>query len=153
MKYVELIKDGRNRVIKVVAITAGDLVVTDKGQLIQIINNKAVSLIPKGSWALYESPALIKRASKKNAKALFMKEMFLSPELRAVVRMEKAARTDVVRKLWNYIKREGLQDTKNRRNINSDDKLKPVFGKAVVSMFEMTALVTKHMSDKPFKVK
>ena len=75
------------------------------------------------------------------------------PYVATEVTMPAGSQADVVRKLWNYIKREGLQDTKNRRNINSDDKLKPVFGKAVVSMFEMTALVTKHMSDKPFKVK
>jgi chromatin remodeling complex protein RSC6 len=52
----------------------------------------------------------------------------------------------VTKKIWQYIKRHGLQDKKNRRNINADDKLKPVFGgKSQVSMFEMTKLVNKHL--------
>jgi len=55
-------------------------------------------------------------------------------------------RTEVTKKIWAYIKRNGLQDKKNRRNINADDKLKPVFGgKSQVSMFEMTKLVNKHL--------
>ena len=55
-------------------------------------------------------------------------------------------RTEVTKKLWAYIKRNGLQDAKNRRKINADDKLKPVFGgKGQVSMFEMTKLVNKHL--------
>ena len=55
-------------------------------------------------------------------------------------------RTEVTKKLWAYIKKNGLQDAKNRRNINADDKLKPVFGgKKTVSMFEMTKLVSKHL--------
>ena len=55
-------------------------------------------------------------------------------------------RTEVTKKLWAYIKKNGLQDSKNKRNINADDKLKPVFGgKKTVSMFEMTKLVSKHL--------
>jgi chromatin remodeling complex protein RSC6 len=55
-------------------------------------------------------------------------------------------RTEVTSKLWAYIKKNGLQDPKNKRNINADDKLKPVFGgKKVVNMFEMTKLVSKHL--------
>ena len=55
-------------------------------------------------------------------------------------------RTEVTKKIWAYIKKNGLQDKKNRRMINADDKLKPVFGnKAKVSMFEMTKLVNKHI--------
>ena len=55
-------------------------------------------------------------------------------------------RTEVTKKIWAYIKRNNLQDKKNRRNINADDKLKPVFGgKSQVSMFEMTKLVNKHL--------
>jgi chromatin remodeling complex protein RSC6 len=56
-------------------------------------------------------------------------------------------RTQVISKLWAYIKRNGLQDNKNRRNINADDKLRPVFGgKSQVSMFDMTKLVNRHLS-------
>jgi chromatin remodeling complex protein RSC6 len=54
-------------------------------------------------------------------------------------------RTEVTKKLWQYIKRKGLQDSKNRRMINADDNLRPIFGRAQVSMFEMTRLVNKHL--------
>ena len=58
----------------------------------------------------------------------------------------EAPRTEITKKLWQYIKRNGLQDAKERRMINADDKLKPVFGgKGKVSMFEMTKLVNKHI--------
>ena len=64
----------------------------------------------------------------------------------AVVGATPLARTEVVKKLWAYIKKNGLQDAKNRRNINADDKLKVVFGgKTTVSMFDMTKLVSKHL--------
>ena len=64
-----------------------------------------------------------------------------------VVGTKPIPRTEVVKKLWIYIKKNGLQDKKNRRNINGDAKLKAVFGgKATVSMFEMTKLVSKHLN-------
>ena len=55
-------------------------------------------------------------------------------------------RTEITKKLWEYIKKHNLQDSANRRMINADDKLKVIFGKAQVSMFEMTKLVSKHIS-------
>ena len=72
----------------------------------------------------------------------------LAPEeVAAVIGAGAVPRTEVVKKLWVYIKKNGLQDAKNRRMINADDKLKPVFGgKAQVSMFDMTKLVSKHLS-------
>ena len=77
----------------------------------------------------------------------FMKPMKISEDLAAVVGKGPMPRSQVVKKLWVYIKKNGLQDKKNRRNINADAKLKKVFrGKAVVSMFEMTKLVSKHLS-------
>lgn len=77
----------------------------------------------------------------------FMKPMNVSADLAAVVGKGPMPRSEVVKKLWVYIKENGLQDTKNRRNINADDKLKKVFGgKGTVSMFEMTSLVSKHLS-------
>ena len=77
----------------------------------------------------------------------FMKPMKISEDLAAVVGKGPMPRTQVVKKLWAYIKKNGLQDKKNRRNINADENLKKVFkGKAVVSMFEMTKLVSKHLS-------
>ena len=73
----------------------------------------------------------------------------LNPDaaLGAVVGNKPLPRTEVVKKLWAYIKRNNLQDSQNKRNINADDKLKPIFGgKKQVSMFEMTKLVNKHLS-------
>jgi upstream activation factor subunit UAF30 len=81
------------------------------------------------------------------ANSAFMKEMKLSADLEAVVGKGPLPRSEVVKKLWAYIKKHGLQDSKNKRNINADDKLKKVFGgKGTVSMFEMTKLVSKHLS-------
>jgi chromatin remodeling complex protein RSC6 len=76
-----------------------------------------------------------------------MKPLNVSPELAAVVGQGPMPRPEVVKKLWAYIKKNGLQDAKNKRNINSDENLKKVFGgKATVNMFEMTKLVSKHLS-------
>jgi DNA topoisomerase-3 len=69
-----------------------------------------------------------------------------SPELAAVVGPEPLARTEVIKKLWDYIKANGLQDAKDKRAINADAKLRPVFGKPQVSMFELAGLVGKHLS-------
>jgi upstream activation factor subunit UAF30 len=77
----------------------------------------------------------------------FMKPLNLSEELEAVVGKGPMARSQVVKKLWEYIKKHNLQDPQNKRNINADDKLKAVFGgKTTVNMFEMTKLVSKHLS-------
>lgn len=86
-----------------------------------------------------------KKATKRTPNAGFMKALALSPELQAVIGKANAARTEVTKGLWAYIKKHGLQDAKNRRDINADDKLKAVFGKNKVNMFEMTKLVGKHM--------
>ena len=76
-----------------------------------------------------------------------MKPMKISPELAAVVGNGPMPRSEVVKKLWVYIKGKNLQDAQNKRNINADENLKKVFGgKATVSMFEMTKLVSKHLS-------
>ena len=77
----------------------------------------------------------------------FMKPMNISPELAAVVGKGPMPRSEVVKKLWAYIKKNNLQDPKNKRNINADENLKAVFGgKKTVNMFEMTKLVSKHLS-------
>lgn len=82
---------------------------------------------------------------KKNS--AFMKPMNISSELAEVVGKGPMPRSEVVKKLWVYIKKNGLQDAKNKRNINADEALKKVFGgKGTVSMFEMTKLVSKHLS-------
>lgn len=77
----------------------------------------------------------------------FMKPLNVSPELAAVVGAGPMPRSEVVKKLWVYIKKNNLQDPTNKRNINGDEALKKVFGgKATVNMFEMTKLVSKHLS-------
>jgi len=89
-----------------------------------------------------------KRAAGKKRKpnAAFMKPMMPTGPLAAVVGSSAMPRTEVTKKIWGYIKRNSLQDKKNRRMINSDEKLKPVFGgKSQVSMFEMTKLVSRYL--------
>ena len=85
-----------------------------------------------------------KTARKPNA--AFMKAMTPSAQLGAVVGESPMPRTEVTKKLWAYIKRNNLQDPKQRRMINADDKLRPIFKKDQVSMFDMTKLVNKHLS-------
>ena len=94
------------------------------------------------------APKAAKPAAKRKPNLAFMKPLTPSATLAAVVGAAPLARTEVVKKLWAYIKKNNLQDAKNRRNINADDKLMPVFGKKQVSMFEMTKLVSKHLTDK-----
>ena len=90
------------------------------------------------------APKKAKTARKPNA--AFMKALTPSAALSAVVGASPLPRTEVVKKLWAYIKKNKLQDAANRRMINADDKLRPIFGKPQVSMFEMTALVNKQVS-------
>jgi chromatin remodeling complex protein RSC6 len=73
------------------------------------------------------------------------KPLTLSPELEAVIGAGPLARTEVTKKLWEYIKKHDLQNPANKRNILADEKLKPLFGKDEVTMFEMTKLVSPHM--------
>lgn len=80
------------------------------------------------------------------ANSAFMKPMNLSPELEAVVGKGPMPRSEVVKQLWVYIKKNDLQNPQNKRNILADDKLKPIFGKDEVTMFEMTKLVSGHLS-------
>ena len=88
-----------------------------------------------------------KAGRKRTPSAAFMKPMQPSPQLAAVVGSSAMPRTEVTKKLWAYIKRNGLQDSKNRRAINADEKLRPVFGgKSQVSMFDMTKMVNRHLS-------
>lgn len=84
---------------------------------------------------------------KRKPNAAFMKPLTISPELAAVIGDTPIPRTEVTKKIWEYIKANNLQDPANRRNINADEKLLPVFaGKQQVSMFEMTKLVSAHLS-------
>jgi len=88
---------------------------------------------------------VVKKKRKPNP--AFMKPMKISEELAKVVGSKPLPRTEVTKKLWAYIKKNKLQDTVNKRNINADANLKAVFGgKKKVTMFEMTKLVSKHLS-------
>ena len=89
---------------------------------------------------------MAKKKSGRKPSAAFMKPMTPSAQLAAVVGTKPLPRTEVTKKLWAYIKRNGLQDKKNKRMINADEDLKTVFGgRSTVNMFEMTKLVSKHL--------
>ena len=89
---------------------------------------------------------MAKKKSGRKPSAAFMKPMTPSGQLAAVVGSKPIPRTEVTKKLWAYIKRNGLQDKKNKRMINADEDLKAVFGgRSTVNMFEMTKLVSKHL--------
>jgi len=88
----------------------------------------------------------VKKKTARKANAAFMRPVTPSPALAEVVGTKPIPRTEVTKKLWAYIKKNGLQDKKNKRMINADDNLKAVFGgKASVNMFAMTKLVSKHL--------
>ncbi|HMF58965.1 MAG TPA: SWIB/MDM2 domain-containing protein [Vicinamibacterales bacterium] len=98
----------------------------------------------KKKTAVKKTAAKKKTARKPNA--AFMKPVTPSSDLAEVIGAKPVPRTEVTKKLWAYIKKNGLQDAKNRRMIKADAALKPVFGgKATVNMFEMTKLVSKHL--------
>jgi chromatin remodeling complex protein RSC6 len=100
----------------------------------------------KKAVAAKKAPA--KKAAARKPNAAFMKPMQPDAELAAVVGNKPAPRTEITKKLWAYIKKHDLQDAKERRMINADDNLRPVFGgKRQVSMFDMTKLVNKHLKE------
>jgi len=92
------------------------------------------------------APKKAKAKSARKPNAAFMKPLAPSAVLAAVIGDKAVPRTEVVKKLWVYIKKNNLQDPKNRRNILADEKLKPVFGKASVTMFDMAKIISKHLS-------
>ena len=87
-----------------------------------------------------------RKATKRKPNAAFMKAMTPSAQLSEVIGSSPMPRTEVTKKLWAYIKRKGLQDKKNRRMINADENLRPIFKRDQVSMFDMTKLVSRHLS-------
>jgi upstream activation factor subunit UAF30 len=100
----------------------------------------------KGGKKAARKSAKKRGGAKRKPNAAFMRPMQPDAALGAVVGNSAIPRTEVTKKLWAYIKRNGLQDAKERRMINADDKLRAVFGgKSKVSMFEMTKLVSRHM--------
>ena len=105
----------------------------------------AVAAPPAVAVAAAKKVAAAAPAAKRTPNAAFMKALTLSPELAAVLGNTPLPRTEIVKQLWVYIKAHGLQDATNKRNINADAKLKAVFGKPQVSMFEMAGLIGKHV--------
>jgi upstream activation factor subunit UAF30 len=87
-----------------------------------------------------------KKKSARKPNAAFMAPLTASPSLAAVIGNKPMPRTEIIKKIWEYIKKNNLQDKKNRRMINADDKLKPLFGKAQISMFELAKVVNSHVS-------
>ena len=111
---------------------------------------KAAAKKPAAKKAPAKKAAPKKAAAKKPAvkrkpNAAFMKPMTPSSALAAIVGALPLPRTEVTKKVWDYIKKNKLQDAINRRMINADEKLRSILGKAQVSMFEMTKLVNKHL--------
>ena len=101
---------------------------------------------PAKRKAAKKAPA--KKKAKRKPNAAFMRPVMPSAALAAVIGPKARPRSQVAKSIWDYIKKYKLQDNKNRRMINADDKLKVVFnGKAQVSMFDMTKLVSKHLSE------
>ena len=87
-----------------------------------------------------------KAAAKRAPNAAFLKPLTPSPALAAVIGAAPLPRTEVTKKVCEYIKKHNLQDAANKRNINADDKLKPIFGKPQVTMFELTKLISQQLS-------
>ncbi len=95
--------------------------------------------------ATVKKAAAPKKKTARKPNAAFMKAFTPSADLAAVIGAAAAARTEVVKKLWAYIKKHNLQNPKNKRNILADDKLAKVFGKKEVTMFELASLIGKHL--------
>jgi chromatin remodeling complex protein RSC6 len=109
---------------------------------------KVAAKTPAVKKVSVKKTAAAKPAAKKVARtpnAAFMKALTPSAVLAAVIGATPVPRTEVTKKIWDYIKKHDLQDPANRRNINADEKLKPLFGKAQVSMFELTKIVSGHL--------
>ncbi|MDN3988762.1 SWIB/MDM2 domain-containing protein [Zwartia vadi] len=114
----------------------------------KVAAKKVAAKAPAAKKVAVKKTAAAKPAAKKVARtpnAAFMKALTPSAVLAAVIGAAAVPRTEVTKKIWDYIKKHDLQDPKNRRNINADEKLKPLFGKAQVSMFELTKIVSGHL--------
>ena len=101
---------------------------------------------PKKATKKAAAPKKAKSTTKRKPNAAFMRPLQPSSALSAIVGTSTLPRTEVMRKVWAYIKKHNLQNPNNKRNILADDNLRKIFGKGEVSMFEMTKLVSKHLS-------
>ncbi|HET6801214.1 MAG: SWIB/MDM2 domain-containing protein [Betaproteobacteria bacterium] len=119
---------------------------TKKGAAKRPAAKKSAAKKPAAKKSAARKPAAKKSATKRKPNAAFMKAMQPSSVLAAVVGAMPMPRTEVTKKIWDYIKKNKLQDAVNKRLINADEKLRAVFGgKSKVSMFEMTKLVSNHL--------
>ncbi len=113
----------------------------------KVVAKKAAPKKAAPKKAVAKKAAPKKAKTKRKPNAALLKPMSPSAMLSEVVGSKPIPRGQITKNLWAYIKKHGLQDTKNKRMINADDKLKKIFGgKSVVNMFEMTKLVSKHIS-------
>jgi upstream activation factor subunit UAF30 len=111
-----------------------------------VAKKSAAAKKPAAKKPAAKKPAAKKPAAKRTPNAAFMKPLNASPALADVIGNKPLPRTEIVKKIWEYIKKNGLQDKKNKRMINADAKLKVVFGgKAQISMFELAKVVSKHV--------
>jgi len=120
---------------------------TAKKAVKKAVAKKAVkkAIVKKATKKAAVKKVVKKAAAKRKPNAAFMKAMTPSAALAAIVGSTPLPRTEVTKKVWDYIKKNKLQDAVNKRNINADDKLKAVLGKAKVTMFEMTKLISSHL--------
>jgi chromatin remodeling complex protein RSC6 len=112
------------------------------------VKKAAKKAAPKKAVKKVAKKAAPKAAKKKSARkpnAAFMAPLTASPVLAEVIGSKPLPRTEIVKKIWDYIRKNNLQDKKNRRMINADSKLKPLFGKDQISMFELAKVVNKHV--------
>jgi upstream activation factor subunit UAF30 len=101
---------------------------------------------PKKAAKKPAKKAAPKKKSARKPNAAFMKALTPSSTLAAVIGANAVPRTEAVKKIWDYIKKNGQQDKANRRMINADEKLRPLFGKDQVSMFDLAKILSKHLS-------
>ena len=112
----------------------------------KVVKKAAKKVAKKAPKKVAKKAAPKKAAKKRKPNAAFMAALTPSPALAEVVGSKPLPRTEVIKKIWDYIKKNGLQDSKNRRMINADDKLKTLFdGKTQISMFDLAKIVSKHV--------
>lgn len=158
--YASITKD--KGITTVSALKHGKFYELKDGSLLQVIEGKVRKHFDIGQWAILDSKLAesletssgVKKekkskASKKSSTLSknmdFMRALTPSEELAKVIGKNPMPRTKVVKKLWSYIKKHGLQDVKNRRMIRADDLLRPIFKADEISMFDMTKLVSQHL--------
>ena len=111
------------------------------------VAKKPAAKKPAAKKKVAKKPAAKKAKAKRTPNAAFMKPMSVSNALAKIVGSQPLPRTEITKRVWDYIKKHNLQDKVNKRNINADENLREVFGgKSTVSMFEMTQLINKHLS-------